>query len=49
MQMEIFIELIQTIWERGEIPEQMSWMVIVLLPKSGGDSQGIAYSTHAGK
>jgi hypothetical protein len=37
----IFIELIQTIWERGEIPEQMSWMVIVLLPKGGGDFQGI--------
>ena len=33
----IFIELIQTIWERGEISEQVSWMVVVLLPKDGGD------------
>ncbi len=37
----IFIELIRTIWDRGEIPEQMSWMVIVLLPKGGGDFRGI--------
>ena len=37
----IFLELIQTIWDLGEIPEQMSWMVIVLLPKDGGDFHGI--------
>ncbi len=37
----IFLGLIQTIWDRGEIPEQMSWMVIVLLPTGGGDFQGI--------
>jgi hypothetical protein len=37
----VFIELIRTIWDWGEIPEQMSWMVIVLLPNSGGDFQGI--------
>ncbi len=37
----VFVELIQTIWERGEIPEQMSWMVIVLLLKSGGNFWGI--------
>ncbi len=37
----IFLGLIQTIWDRGEIPEQMSWMVIVLLPKGEGDFWGI--------
>ncbi len=37
----IFLGLIQTIWDRGEIPEQMSWMVIVLLPKGGGNFHGI--------
>jgi hypothetical protein len=37
----IFVELIQAIWEWGEIPEQMSWMVIVLLPKGGGNFRGI--------
>jgi hypothetical protein len=25
----------------GNIPEQMSWMVIILLPKGGGNFQGI--------
>jgi hypothetical protein len=38
---QIFLGLIQTIWDRGEIPKQMSWMVIVLLPKGGGNFQGI--------
>ncbi len=38
---QIFVELIQAIWERGEIPEQMSWMVVVLLPEGGGDFWGI--------
>jgi hypothetical protein len=37
----IFVELIQIICERGEILEQMSWMVVVLLPKGGGDFWGI--------
>jgi hypothetical protein len=38
---KIFVELIQSVWERGEIPEQMSWMIVVLLPKDGGDYRGI--------
>jgi hypothetical protein len=38
---KIFVELIQAVWERGEIPEQMSWMIVVLLPKDGGDYRGI--------
>ncbi len=37
----IFVKMIQTIWDRGEIPMQMSWMVIVLLPKGGGNFWGI--------
>ncbi len=37
----IFVELIQAIWERGGVPEQMSWMVIVLLPKGGCNFWGI--------
>jgi hypothetical protein len=37
----IFVKMIQTIWDRGEIPMQMSWMVVVLLPKGGGDFWGI--------
>lgn len=37
----IFLELIQTIWEHGEISEQMSWMVVALLAKGGDDFRGI--------
>jgi hypothetical protein len=37
----IFVQMIQTIWDRGEIPMQMSWMVVVLLPKGGGNFRGI--------
>ncbi len=33
--------MIQAIWNRGKIPEQMSWMIVVLLPKGGGDFRGI--------
>jgi hypothetical protein len=40
----IFVQLIQTIWDRGEILMQMSWMVVVLQPKGGGDFQGIDIS-----
>jgi hypothetical protein len=38
---QIFVKMIQVIWDRGEIPMQMSWMVIILLPKGGGDFRGI--------
>ena len=37
----ILVKLIQTIWEHGEIPQQMQWLIIVLLPKGGGDYRGI--------
>jgi hypothetical protein len=33
--------MIQTIWVQGKIPMQMSWMVVVLLPKGGGNFRGI--------
>ena len=29
----IFARLIQTIWETDEIPQQMYWLIMVLLPK----------------
>ena len=38
---ELFTKLIQAIWEKGEIPPQMTWIIIVLLPKGGGDFRGI--------
>jgi hypothetical protein len=37
----MFVTLLQAIWERGDIPQQMTWMIIVLLPKGGGDYRGI--------
>ncbi len=36
-----FVALLQAVWERGSIPTQMAWMIIVLLPKRGGDYCGI--------
>ncbi len=37
----IFVKLMQSIWERGSVPEQMTWEIIVLLPKGGGNYRGI--------
>ncbi len=37
----LFVALMQATWESGTVPTQMSWMVIVLLPKGGGDYRGI--------
>ena len=37
----LFVKLIQTIWIEGTIPQQMSWMIVVLIPKGGGDYRGI--------
>jgi hypothetical protein len=37
----LFVALMQATWESGPVPTQMSWMVIVLLPKGGGDYRGI--------
>ena len=36
-----FVELIRHIWDHGEIPTQMTWIVMVLIPKGGDDYRGI--------
>ena len=36
-----FVRLIQKVWEIGCIPQQILWMVIVLLPKGRGNYRGI--------
>ncbi len=36
-----FVTLLQAVWESGTVPTQMTWMIIVLLPKGGGDYHGI--------
>ncbi len=38
---QIFLRMIQAIWERGCVPDQMTWEIIVLLPKGGGNNCGI--------
>ena len=37
----LLVALIQAIWEEGVIPQQMRWMIVVLIPKGGGDYRGI--------
>ncbi len=37
----LFVRLMQAVWESGIVPTQMSWMIIVLLPKEGGNYNGI--------
>ena len=38
---QVFVKLIQKIWDRGKIPQQISWMMVVLIPQVGGDYQDI--------
>ena len=37
----LFLSRITTIWETGEIPNPMLWVIVVLIPKGGGDYHGI--------
>ena len=38
----LLVQLITTIWDTGEIPRQMLWMIVVLIPKgNSGDFRGI--------
>jgi hypothetical protein len=38
----IFVRLLQHVWEMGDIPQQMRWVVVVLLPKgNSGDFRDI--------
>jgi hypothetical protein len=36
-----FMALLQAIWITGTVPTQMTWMIVVLLPKGGGNFCGI--------
>ncbi len=36
-----FTLLMQAIWDHWEIPPQLLWVIIVLIPKGGGDYWGI--------
>ena len=38
---QVFAKLLQAVWERDEIPHQIRWIAVVLIPKGGGDYRGI--------
>ncbi len=38
---QVFVNLMQAVWEQGSIPLQMIWKIIILLPKGGSDYHGI--------
>ena len=35
-----FVTLSQAVWESGKIPNQMTWIIVFLLLKGGGDYHG---------
>jgi hypothetical protein len=37
----MFLTLVQAVWDHGDIPPQLLWVIVVLIPKGGGDYQGI--------
>ena len=37
----LFVRLMQAAWTHGKIPRQLLWIIVVLIPKGGGDYRGI--------
>ena len=37
----LFVQLAQAAWAHGTIPCQLLWIIVVLIPKGGGDYHGI--------
>jgi hypothetical protein len=37
----LFIQLVQAAWIHDKIPRQLLWIIVVLIPKGGGDYRGI--------
>ncbi len=35
------MRLVTTVWETGTIPQQLGRVIVVLIPKGGGDYRGI--------
>ncbi len=40
-QWQSFVALLQAIWTTRSVPTQMSWMIVILLPKGGGNYHSI--------
>jgi hypothetical protein len=37
----MFLTLVQAVWDHGDIPPQLLWVIVVLIPKGGSNYQGI--------
>jgi hypothetical protein len=37
----LFLKLAQAVWDHGDIPPQLLWVIVVLIPKGGGDYHAI--------
>jgi hypothetical protein len=37
----LLMKLVTKVWETGTIPQQLGWIIVVLIPKGGGDYRGI--------
>jgi hypothetical protein len=37
----LFVQLVQAAWTHGEIPHQLLWIIVILIPNGGGDYRGI--------
>jgi hypothetical protein len=37
----MFLTLVQAVWDHDNIPPQLLWVIVVLIPKGGGNYQGI--------
>jgi hypothetical protein len=37
----MFLKLVQAVWDHGNIPPQLLWVIVVLIPKGGSNYQGI--------
>ena len=33
----LLMRLVTAVWETGTIPQQMGWVIVILIPKGGGD------------
>jgi hypothetical protein len=33
----LVLKLAQAVWDHGDIPPQLLWVIVVLIPKGGGD------------
>jgi hypothetical protein len=38
---QLFVHLVQATWTYGIIPRQLLWIIVILIPKGGGDHRGI--------